>query len=1134
MSKKKRAFARELDQLPAQLRSATGFDAVVAALRRGEAASVDGAWGSSCALTTATLAQDAGETVLVIVPRLRDADRFANDLRGFVPELPTLVFPAWESLPDEHVVADVVFGNRLRTLGQLQQPSPKIVVASLAALLQPVPAPEQIQQSTRRFAVGDEVEPEQLLEWLVSRGFERVPAVELPGEISVRGGIVDIFPPAESNPLRLEFFGDEIESIRRFDVETQRRLDDLQEVAVTAIAPVEAETAVESHMGSASLFDFLPDTAWVVLTELQEAVDEARLYLDRLGDPRGHFSVQATLARCHTRPVATVSAIGGGSEQVSCRISVESVERFGGTPQAVLEELSLCAEEDGHVLIACHNEGERHRLEELLADSPAVDNVSLCLGHVDRGFKLLDHRTVVIGDHELFGRTDVRRPTRRQKRMQSRAIDSFLDLREGDLVVHLTNGIGRFRGMKLLEKDDQVEEHLILEFRDKVRVYVPVSLIHLVQKYVGAAKTAPQLSKLGTSSWAKKKDRVAEAVADMASDMLRLQAERETKPGLQSQPDSHLQREFDAAFPYTETDDQAQAISDVKQDMERSRPMDRLICGDVGYGKTEVAMRAAFKCVDNGRQVAVLVPTTVLAEQHYRSFCSRMAEFPVTVEVLSRFRSKREQKQILERMAAGQVDIVIGTHRLVQKDVHFKNLGLLVIDEEQRFGVDAKEMLKQLRLEVDILTLTATPIPRTLHMSLLGIRDISSLTTAPQDRSAIQTRVVAYDRELIRSAIVRELNRNGQVYFVHNRVYNIQAVAGELQQIVPEARIVVGHGQMTSDELESAMFEFVSGRADILVATTIIESGLDIQNANTMFINQAGIYGLADLHQLRGRVGRYQHRAYCYLMPDPGKPLTSAATKRLKAIEEYSELGAGFKIAMRDLEIRGAGNILGTEQSGHISVVGYELYCQLLENAVRRLKNQPLRELPHVAVDLPVSAFLPEDYVTSGRTRIELYRRMSSLDSAEALDDFRTELRDRFGPLPDDVQRLIQLREVQMLAGRWKVDDLHIEDHFCVLGYRDAQHIKLLVRLSGADLRVVDQRSAYLPLEEDPDHWPALYAQLHALLSVQPDGEMARRDSSSRRRSEPEQRADEGGGERQVAMPRPNLKQGPLSRRRKP
>jgi transcription-repair coupling factor (superfamily II helicase) len=526
------------------------------------------------------------------------------------------------------------------------------------------------------------------------------------------------------------------------------------------------------------------------------------------------------------------------------------------------------------------------------------------------------------------------------------------------------------------------------------------------------------------------------------------------------------------------------AVAEVKADMERPRPMDRLICGDVGYGKTEVAMRAAFKAVDGGRQVAVLVPTTVLAEQHFRSFSERMAEYPVHIAALSRFKSRLEQKEVLDGLAAGTVDIVIGTHRLLSPDVKFQDLGLLIIDEEQRFGVEAKELLKRLRLEVDVLTLSATPIPRTLHLSLLGVRDISNLETPPQDRMAVETRICRFDGDLIRQAIIRELNRNGQVYFVHNRVYNIETVADRLRSLVPEAVVDVVHGQMGEDALERAMLSFVTGRTDVLVATTIIESGLDIPNANTIFIHQADQYGLADLHQLRGRVGRYKHRAYCYLLLEEGKSLTPTAARRLKAIEEFSELGAGFQIALRDLEIRGAGNILGSEQSGHIAAVGYELYCQLLENAVRALKGEPLKEHRHVAVDLPVSAYLPEDYVPPGRQKIEMYRKLSSVQSREQWDLLREEFRDRFGPLPAPVEALLQIRELQLLAATWQIDEIRLEGDYAVFGYRNPRKIQHLARVSPHPLRIVDTRSAYLVLPPRCDRSTQLLGLLKSVLQA--------------------------------------------------
>jgi transcription-repair coupling factor (superfamily II helicase) len=588
---------------------------------------------------------------------------------------------------------------------------------------------------------------------------------------------------------------------------------------------------------------------------------------------------------------------------------------------------------------------------------------------------------------------------------------------------------------------------------------------------------------------------------DLASDMVELQALREAQPGIAFPPDTEWQAEFEAAFPYEETPDQLTTLVEIKRDMERSRPMDRLICGDVGYGKTELAMRAAFKAVDNGKQVAVLVPTTVLAEQHFRTFSQRLAEYPFVVESISRFRSGAEQKRILDRLARGGVDIIIGTHRLVSADVRFKDLGLVVIDEEQRFGVEHKERLKRLRQTVDVLTLTATPIPRTLHLSLLGIRDISNLETPPRDRLAIETRIARFDPQLVRHAMLRELNREGQIYFVHNRVQDIAQVADRVQQIVPEARIVVGHGQMDEHELERAMLRFVRREADVLVATTIIESGLDIPNANTIFINQADNYGLADLHQLRGRVGRYKHRAYAYLLLDSSRQVTPAASKRLKAIEEFTELGAGFKIAMRDLEIRGAGNILGTQQSGHIAAVGYELYCQLLETAVRRLKNQPLRTHVEVTLELPWKAFLPRDYVPGQKLRIEVYRRLGRVRRLDRLEDFKGELRDRFGPLPERAEWLLRLAELRLLAERWQVASLHLEGKGIkdtataaidtslgpvdvVLGYRNPRKLQRLAERSEGRLRVVDEATAYFrlsPAETEPE---ALYSCLKHLLRL--------------------------------------------------
>ncbi|HEY8505506.1 MAG TPA: transcription-repair coupling factor, partial [Gemmataceae bacterium] len=868
--------------------------------------------------------------------------------------------------------------------------------------------------------------------------------------------------------------------------------------------------APRSPKKAAILPDHLPPDARAVLVEPAELHEQARVFLERVSDPAGLFTPEGAFAQLYRFPSVTVSALPSASVEATCHLRVESVERFSGNVQRVRDELDAAAASD-RVMIACDNEAECHRLTEVLAAGKLAqsDRLRLVTGHVRAGFRLVSEGregVVVLGSHELFHRdltagvAEKARPGPR-RRVESRAIDSFLDLNEGDYVVHVSHGIALYRGMEMLPRAGAdspapplprggtggspaapLEEHLVLEFRGGVRVYVPASRIELVQKYVGGSRAEPELSKYGGSAWGRRKKRVAEAVRDLAGEMLQLQALREAQPGFAYPADTPWQTEFEASFPYQETPDQLTAVGEIKADMQKPRPMDRLLCGDVGYGKTELAVRAAFKAVDNGRQVAVLVPTTVLAEQHYRTFTQRLAEYPFVVEVLSRFRSAKEQQRILQSLATGGVDIVIGTHRLVSADVRFKDLGLVVIDEEQRFGVEHKERLKRLRATVDVLTMTATPIPRTLHQALLGIRDISNLETPPPERLPVETRIIRFDPALVRNAVLRELNRGGQVYFVHNRVYDIDRVAERLAQVVPEARLAVAHGQMAEGDLERAMVRFVRREADVLVATTIVESGLDIPNANTIFIDQADTYGLADLHQLRGRVGRTRVRAYAYLLLDQDRAVTPAAAQRLKAIEEFTQLGAGFKIALRDLEIRGAGNLLGNEQSGHIAAVGYELYCQLLENAVRAMKNQPLRTPLEVHVDLPWPAFLPREYVPTQRLRVEVYRRLSRVRDVRKLGDFREELRDRYGSPPEPAEWLLRLAELRLLAARWQVGQIHRDGPDVVLTYRSAKRVKELAARSEGRLRVVDQKSAYLRLHPGEGEPEALYALLRSLL----------------------------------------------------
>jgi len=1086
MGTRQRPTIRHLTDLVPLIERQEGFDEILASLKRGESATIDGAWGSTCALSIAALSKQASGTLLVVLPRLPEVDDLAYDISAFV-ENPPRILSAWEGLPRGSLLRDSILGGRLGLWRELRSESPpRIVLTSIAALLQPFPEQEEIESATLRLAVGETLDPQDLLKWLHSRGCERVTSIEMPGEYVVHGGIVDVYPPDAPYPLRIEFFGDEVESIRQFDVQTQQRIAELKSTSITLLAEEYWKGLFDGSRSGTHALSMFDEKTWIVLQDMHDLQQEGRQYLARLDDPRGFYGVEAVLAETVKHPTVSLSALPASSYETTCHLRVESIERMKGPSHEAVKELSQIVQLDETVVLACHNEGELERLTELFAetDLPSTNRLQLCLGHVAHGFRLVENRLIVLSDNELFGRRDVRVTSPKQK-VESRAIDTFLELQEGDLVVHMNHGIARFRGMKLLEKGEQQEEHLILEFLGQVQMYVPVSLIHLVQKYVGGSKMAPRLSKVGGSGWEKRKQQVAEAVVDLASEMIQLQAEREHKAGITFPADSHWQSEFEASFPYTETEDQVKAIAASKQDMMRPQPMDRLICGDVGFGKTEVAMRAAFKAIDAGKQVAILVPTTVLAEQHYRTFTERMAEYPFTIEVLSRFRTKSQQDKILEKLKTGEVDLVVGTHRLVQSDIEFRDLGLLIIDEEQRFGVDAKERLKKLRLEVDVLTLSATPIPRTLHLSLIGVRDISNLTTPPHNRQGVETRICRMDGELIRSAIIRELNRGGQVYFVHNKVYDIETFADKLQQIVPEARIGIAHGQLTEHELEESMCAFVTGEIDILVATTIIESGLDIPRANTIFIHEAERYGLSDLHQLRGRVGRDKYRAYCYLLVEPGKSLGTDAAKRLKAIEEFSELGAGFRIAMRDLEIRGAGNILGTEQSGHIASVGYELYCQLLENAVRRLKKQPLRQLRHVAIDLPLAAHFPGSYVPPGREKIELYRKLSNVTNLEELEKLLAELRDRFGPPPIESMRLMELKRLQILAQTWQVDDIHLEGEFAVLGYRNARLMKRLAESADSRLRIVDHKSAYYVLKSAVTSADDLLEELKSLL--QPD-----------------------------------------------
>ncbi|MEI8210624.1 MAG: transcription-repair coupling factor [Planctomycetota bacterium] len=1035
---------------------------------RNDPISWEGAWLGAVAPMTAAAVRASNRPMLVVVANHQDAETVARDLEFFL-EYECLVFPPASDDTEGDALQQQEIIQRLQVLSQLDRfashPLPgrcPVVVTTLQAIMHNVPSPDQMRRDRRTIEVGKRVDLSDLKAWLASAGYRTTTSVQLPGEFTARGGILDVFPPDASEPRRIEWFDDEVESIRTFDTVTQRSIQRLDRIDLIA--------ASEATREDASLLDFLTDSTLVLFSEPVAGLHHANAFKARVPFPERFRDPIELHQQLESYSMAQILQLAGdGYRGELLRIPIGDVQRIGGELETISKEIDTALGSQRVAAIVCMNEGEKARIQDIVKSSQAYvsGRLRLVVGLLSSGFELPGDGALILTVGQLLRRSTLKRSSRQ---LASRAIDSFLDLREGDLVVHLSHGIGIYLGMEMIEKEGTRCEHLAIEFDGGTKLYVPASKIDLVQRYVGGSKTRPKLAKIGSQAWTRQKKAAESAVVDMAAELLELQAQRRGQVGIAFHPDSVWQQQFEASFPYEETTDQITAIAATKKDMISTRPMERLICGDVGFGKTEVAMRAAFKAVESGYQVAVLVPTTVLAEQHYKSFCQRMAEFPFEIAKLNRFESNAEQKETLRRIAKGSVDIVVGTHRLASADVQFFQLGLLIIDEEQKFGVELKERLKQRTSQVDVLTLSATPIPRTLHMSLVGIRDISNLETAPEERMAVETRVVRWNDALIRNAILRELNRDGQIFFVHNRIEDMHTVAAKLQRIAPEARIVIGHGQMAEGGLEQVMLDFIEHRADILLSTTIIESGLDISNANTIFIDEADRYGLSELHQLRGRVGRYRHQAHCYLLVDRNKHLNPDAARRLHAIEEFSQLGAGFGIAMRDLEIRGAGNLLGTQQSGHIAAIGYELYCQLLDAAVRQLTRQPPKQSLDVEIQLPLAAYLPNEYVADMRQKIDVYRRVSRLRDVQAVAEMRQELTDRFGALPPMVECMLDLAEIKMDAALWSIRSISIHENYFCFQYTDARRVQQLAERHGNKLRVVDREEAYWPLWETTIH----------------------------------------------------------------
>jgi len=1033
---------------------------------------VSNVWGSSlsglaAALNSYSLRQQLSVPILLICDTDKQMDVLVQEAETFgLPADSVACFPSVEATNPDLILRDWAFGQRLRFFDELlarpQDPSvesaQKLLVTSVGALMQAVPGSAQLAESRRSLQIDQDVDPEEFCAWMAKHSMHLVSVVESPGEFSRRGGIIDVFPPNADKPFRIELFDTLVESIRQFEPTTQRSTGRLESVQLLIASP--------EVNGQHCLLDFLPEDSIIFLIDPETAQAE--------GARRESYgkSVLKILTWDEVRRKMAKHCLGSIQEsafevdEFRHRLPVQPLEKFDGDLGDLKAHVDRLAA-NYLVYMVTPVEGELERLNEILGQTQAAskDRIHLVVGDCRNGFRDDANKIAIVSCDEVFNRGELRRT--RSRGTLSKALDSFLDLQDGDLVVHLAHGIGRFRGLSLLKKDNVEQEHLAIEFYGGTKIYVPATKMDLIQRYVGGTKRSPVLARVGSKSWIKQKEAAEEAIQDMAAEMLQVQAQRSLLPGIRLGPDTTWQAEFEQSFPYTETSDQLEAILAIKGDMESAQPMDRLLCGDVGFGKTEVAMRAAFKAVENGYQVGLMVPTTVLAEQHYQTLRRRMASFPLEIGKLSRFCSRKEQKLTVEGLQTGRVDICVGTHRLASKDVKFNNLGLLIIDEEQKFGVQVKERLKGMRASVDVLTLSATPIPRTLHMSLVGVRNISNLETPPVDRLAVETRLTRFDRTMFRDAILRELNRGGQSYFVHNRIGDIYTLKDRLESIVPEAKFVVGHGQMDEGELEKVMTDFVSGKYDVLIATTIIESGLDIPNANTMFIDDANRYGLADLHQLRGRVGRYKHKAYCYLLIDAKTRLKANASKRLQAIEHFSELGAGFSIAMRDLEIRGAGNLLGTEQSGHIAAIGYELYCQLLERAVRQLKKEPQPISIDVDIQLPGRGFLPDDYVEDRRQKIDFYRRLTRIENYDQINEFREELLDRFGKIPDATMDLFQRVELKLDAAVWEISSVRVIPPFMVFEFNSRSRMEQLRSMSRSRLRLTDNGQAFWPLDKD-------------------------------------------------------------------
>jgi transcription-repair coupling factor (superfamily II helicase) len=1091
------------------LRKTENYQTLVARLRAGNQKLpwLRGLANASTAYLLATLIDDfPNKSFLIVLPSQREAEQVLEEICTYTVSAASEttrmldvqskmnLFPGWHRkvfdgiAPPRETVAD-----RIRCLEHLLYKERSIIVTSSQAMLYRLPPRHRFAEACRVLNIGDEIDPDDVAVMLIRGGYQNVELVEVKGEFARRGDILDVYPLTANTPMRVEFFGDEIDTIRAFDPISQRSTELIESVTLTPLREVlsadvsvdhwqtQADALIQEHATpqlintvreiTQSLTEVASSQNWLQECPLNDGIEgflpmlvpETELLSDYLSNDtilcliepqwqkREASQMHEQMQELYQKKLAESNLMVppdkllASFETLSTELEKHSVISLSLAPprevmntkipplhfemkplalpsgnyQTVINQMKTWTEEGTRVHVFCETPQQSKRVSEILAERELFPpDIDTSVGRISEGFLNESLNLVVISEDELFGSRHHRRPIRHRPSTDGTPILSLIDLKVGDYVVHVSHGIAIYDGIRRLAIDGKSQDFLILRYNAGDILYVPTYQVDLVQKYIGSKDNAykPRVDRLGGTAWNRRKGRVKESIEQMAGELLKLYALRQARKGFSFPAEVPWQTEFEALFPYQETDDQLQAIEDVKADMEDEGPMDRLVCGDVGYGKTEIALRAAFKAVMSEKQVAILVPTTILALQHYDTFERRFQPFPVNIEMLNRFRTPKEIKQIKEGLANGTIDVVIGTHSLLSKTVAFDNLGLLVVDEEHRFGVKHKEKIKQFKESIDVLTLTATPIPRTLHMSLIGIRDFSVINTPPADRLPIQTYVMPYDSDVIREAIIAELGRGGQVFFVHNRVQDIQSIALTIQQLVPDARIAVAHGQMPERELETVMLEFVRHKHDVLVSTMIIESGLDIPNVNTILINRADALGLAQLYQLRGRVGRATLQAYGYLFYPQDRAITEGAQKRLRVIEEFTDLGSGFKIALRDLEIRGAGNILGGEQHGHIVTVGYELYCRLLEEAVMALRGEKVEETMETRINLPVEAYLPDNYVPDSRQKVSIYKKIAGLKDREALNELREELKDRYGAIPEPAEMLLEVANIKQLS----------------------------------------------------------------------------------------------------------------------